>query len=139
MLVSPDDFLAAEQVLISLLALGIGGLFGLAVAHLQIPAVSKPTSETLYLLDWRLWAVGASSLGMGLLGTRILLRREETSLTFPAYRMASLLAAFGAALGRGELRVSAEHWSSWAAILLACVVVGVASINSQNTSTKESA
>lgn len=109
-LVSADDFIAAEQVFISLLALGLAGVFSHAVA----PAP---------LTDWRLWFIAASSLLMGLIGTRIMLRAEPQSITFPAYRMMALLAAFGASWGRGELRFTAAQWTSWSAILLACVVV----------------
>ena len=77
----PDDFLAAEQVLISVLALA-AGVFGIVALQLNI----TPTNETRpFLLDWRLWAMSAASLGMGLLGTRIMLRgtRETTSYSFP--------------------------------------------------------
>ena len=113
-LVSPDDFLASEQVFISMLALGVASFF----SHFAHPAP---------LTDWRLWAVSASSLAMGLLGTRIMLRAEPSSITFPAYRMMSLLAAFGASAARGELRLEAAHWQRWTAALLACVVVATAS------------
>ena len=120
-IVSPDDFLAAEQVLVSILALVVGAL----ASHHSPPAP---------LVDWRLWAVAAASLGMGLFGTRIMLRREELGVTFPAYRMASLVAAFGAALSRGELRWDGAHWPSWIACLLACGVVAcVALPESQRT------
>lgn len=113
-LVSPDDFLASEQVFISMLALGVASFF----SHFAHPAP---------LTDWRLWAVSASSLAMGLLSTRIMLRTEPSSITFPAYRMMSLLAAFGASAARGELRLEAAHWQRWTAALLACVVVATAS------------
>lgn len=115
-LVSPDDFLAAEQVLISLVALGVAAL----ASHSVPPAP---------LTDWRLWAISASSLGMGLLGTRIMLRREELGVTFPAYRMASLVAAFGASVSRGELTLEWAQWPRWSAALLACLVVAVAALS----------
>lgn len=115
-LVSPDDFLAAEQVLISLVALGVAAL----ASHSVPPAP---------LADWRLWAISASSLGMGLLGTRIMLRREELGVTFPAYRMASLVAAFGASATRGELALEWAQWPRWAAALLACLVVVAAALS----------
>lgn len=120
---NPDDFLAAEQVLISVLALAVAGVFGVASLQLGV------TTHGAFLLDWRLWAMSASSLGMGLLGTRILQRgsRETTSFTFPAYRMMSLLAALGAAWTRGELRFQAEHWANWTAALLACITIVLAS------------
>lgn len=123
---SPDDFLAAEQVLISVLALAVAGIFGIVALQLNI---TPPTKQGLFLLDWRLWAMSASSLGMGLLGTRIMLRgtRETTSYSFPAYRMMSLLAALGAAWVRGELRFQAEYWANWTAALLACVTIVLAS------------
>lgn len=115
-LVSPDDFLAAEQVLISLAALAVAAL----ASHSVPPAP---------LTDWRLWAISASSLGMGLLGTRIMLRREELGVTFPAYRMASLVAAFGASVSRGELALEWAQWPRWAAALLACLVVAIAALS----------
>lgn len=115
-IVSPDDFLASEQVLVSTVALGVAAL----ASHFVAPAP---------LGDWRLWAVAAASLGMGVLGTRIMLRREEMGLTFPAYRMASLLAALGASWGRGELVWDRTQWASWSAVLLACCVVGVVSLS----------
>lgn len=115
-IVSPDDFLAAEQVLISIVALGVAAL----AAHFAAPAP---------LTDWRLWAVGAASLGMGLLGTRIMLRREEMGLTFPAYRMVSLVAAFGAAATRGEIALAWRHAAQLSAALLACSVVGIAALS----------
>lgn len=115
-LVSPDDFLAAEQVLISLAALAVAAL----ASHSVPPAP---------LTDWRLWAISASSLGMGLLGTRIMLRREELGVTFPAYRMASLVAAFGASVSRGELALEWAQWPRWSAALLACLVVAVAALS----------
>lgn len=115
-LVSPDDFLAAEQVLISLAALAVAAL----ASHSVPPAP---------LTDWRLCAISASSLGMGLLGTRIMLRREELGVTFPAYRMASLVAAFGASVSRGELTLEWAQWPRWSAALLACLVVAVAALS----------
>ena len=115
-LVSPDDFLAAEQVLISLAALAVAAL----ASHSVPPAP---------LTDWRLWAISASSLGMGLLGTRIMLRREELGVTFPGYRMASLVAAFGASVSRGELALEWAQWPRWSAALLACLVVAVAALS----------
>lgn len=115
-LVSPDDFLAAEQVLISLVALGVAAL----ASHSVPPAP---------LADWRLWAISASSLGMGLLGTRIMLRKEELGVTFPAYRMASLVAAFGASATRGELALEWAQWPRWSAALLACLVVVAAALS----------
>ena len=120
---NPDDFLAAEQVLISVLALAVAGVFGVASLQLGV------TAHGAFLLDWRLWAMSASSLGMGLLGTRILQRgsRETTSFTFPAYRMMSVLAALGAAWTRGELRFQVEHWTNWTAALLACITIVLAS------------
>lgn len=123
---SPDDFLAAEQVLISVLALAVAGIFGIVALQLNI---MPPTKQGPFLLDWRLWAMSAASLGMGLLGTRIMLRgtRETTSYSFPAYRMMSLLAALGAAWVRGELRFQAEYWANWTAALLACVTIVLAS------------
>jgi hypothetical protein len=123
---SPDDFLAAEQVLISVLALAVAGIFGIVALQLNI---MPPTKQGTFLLDWRLWAMSASSLGMGLLGTRIMLRgtRETTSYSFPAYRMMSLLAALGAAWVRGELRFQAEYWANWTAALLACITIVLAS------------
>lgn len=123
---SPDDFLAAEQVLISVLALAVAGVFGIVALQLNI---TPPTKQGSFLLDWRLWAMSASSLGMGLLGTRIMLRgtRETTSYSFPAYRMMSLLAALGAAWVRGELRFQAEYWANWTAALLACITIFLAS------------
>lgn len=121
-----DDFLAAEQVLISVLALAVAGVFGIVALQLNI---TPPTKQGSFLLDWRLWAMSASSLGMGLLGTRIMLRgtRETTSYSFPAYRMMSLLAALGAAWVRGELRFQAEYWANWTAALLACITIFLAS------------
>jgi len=123
---NPDDFLAAEQVLISVLALAVAGVFGIVALQLNI---TPPTKQGSFLLDWRLWAMSASSLGMGLLGTRIMLRgtRETTSYSFPAYRMMSLLAALGAAWVRGELKFQAEYWANWAAALLACITIVLAS------------
>lgn len=123
---NPDDFLAAEQVLISVLALAVAGVFGIVALQLNI---TPPTKQGSFLLDWRLWAMSASSLGMGLLGTRIMLRgtRETTSYSFPAYRMMSLLAALGAAWVRGEIRFQAEYWANWTAALLACVTIVLAS------------
>ena len=123
---NPDDFLAAEQVLISVLALAVAGIFGIVALQLNI---MPPTKQGAFLLDWRLWAMSASSLGMGLLGTRIMLRgtRETTSYSFPAYRMMSLLAALGAAWVRGEIRFQAEYWANWTAALLACVTIVLAS------------
>jgi hypothetical protein len=123
---NPDDFLAAEQVLISVLALAVAGVFGIISLQLNIV---PPTGEGSFLLDWRLWAMSASSLGMGLLGTRIMLRgtQETTSYSFPAYRMMSLLAALGAAWVRGELRFRVEHWTNWTAALLACITIVIAS------------
>lgn len=115
-IVSPDDFLAAEQVLISIVALGVAAL----ASHFAAPAT---------LTDWRLWAVGAASLGMGLLGTWIMLRREEMGLTFPAYRMVSLVAAFGAAATRGEIAFAWRHAAQLSAALLACSVVGIAALS----------
>ena len=113
-LVSLDDFMAAEQVFISMLALAIASGF----SHFAHPAP---------LTDWRLWAVSIASLGMGLLGTRIMLGPQPSSVSFPAYRMMSLLAAFGASAARGELRLEIDHWQRWIAALLACVVVLTAS------------
>ena len=123
---NPDDFLAAEQVLISVLALAVAGVFGIVSLQLNI---LPPTGQGSFLLDWRLWAMSASSLGMGLLGTRIMLRgtQETTSYSFPAYRMMSLLAALGAAWVRGELRFQVEHWTNWTAALLACITIVIAS------------
>jgi len=123
---NPDDFLAAEQVLISVLALAVAGVFGIVSLQLNI---ASPTSQGAFLLDWRLWAMSAASLGMGLLGTRIMLRgtQETTSYSFPAYRMMSLLAALGAAWVRGELRFQVEHWTNWTAALLACITIVLAS------------
>ena len=123
---SPDDFLAAEQVLISVLALAVAGIFGIVALQLNI---TPPTKQGAFLLDWRLWAMSASSLGMGLLGTRIMLRgtRETTSYSFPADRMMSLLAALGAAWVRGEIRFQAEYWANWTAALLACITIFLAS------------
>jgi hypothetical protein len=109
-LVSPDDFLAAEQVLVSILALAVASVMG----HFAKPAP---------LSDPRLWLIAGASLGMGILGTRIMLRVEPIGLTFPAYRMLSLLAAFGASLSRGELQLKSSHWASWVACTLACLVV----------------
>ena len=122
----PDDFLAAEQVLISVLALAVAGVFGIVALQLNI---TPPTKQGPFLLDWRLWAMSAASLGMGLLGTRIMLRgtRETTSYSFPAYRMMSLLAALGAAWVRGEIRFQAEYWANWTAALLACITIFLAS------------
>jgi hypothetical protein len=123
---NPDDFLAAEQVLISVLALAVAGIFGIVALQLNI---MPPTKQGAFLLDWRLWAMSASSLGMGLLSTRIMLRgtRETTSYSFPAYRMMSLLAALGAAWVRGEIRFQAEYWANWTAALLACITIVLAS------------
>ena len=123
---NPDDFLAAEQVLISVLALAVAGIFGIVALQLNI---TPPTKQGAFLLDWRLWAMSASSLGMGLFSTRIMLRgtRETTSYSFPAYRMMSLLAALGAAWVRGELRFQAEYWANWTAALLACITIVLAS------------
>ena len=123
---SPDDFLAAEQVLISVLALAVAGIFGIVALQLNI---MPPTKQGAFLLDWRLWAMSAASLGMGLFSTRIMLRgtRETTSYSFPAYRMMSLLAALGAAWVRGELRFQAEYWANWTAALLACITIVLAS------------
>ena len=123
---NPDDFLAAEQVLISVLALAVAGVCGIVALQLNI---TPPTKQGSFLLDWRLWAMSASSLGMGLLGTRIMLRgtRETTSYSFPAYRMMSLLAALGAAWVRGEIRFQAEYWANWTAALLACITIFLAS------------
>jgi hypothetical protein len=135
---SPDDFLAAEQVLISVLALAVAGIFGIVALQLNI---TPPTKQGSFLLDWRLWAMSASSLGMGLLGTRIMLRgtRETTSYSFPAYRMMSLLAALGAAWVRGELRFQAEYWANWTAALLACVTIVLASRSAAASSVVTSA
>lgn len=123
---NPDDFLAAEQVLISVLALAVAGVFGIVALQLNI---TPPTKQGAFLLDWRLWAMSAASLGMGLFSTRIMLRgtRETTSYSFPAYRMMSLLAALGAAWVRGELRFQAEYWANWTAALLACITIVLAS------------
>lgn len=119
---SPEDFLATEQVLISVLALAVAGIFSIAALQLNL----HPASNTSFILDWRLWAMSAASLGMGLLGTGIMLRKEATSFTFPAYRMMSLLAALGAAWARGELRLEVKYWSNWSAALLACIVILIA-------------
>ncbi len=110
----PEDFLAAEQFLVALGALGIASL----MAHRVTPAA---------LSDWRLWLLGATSLGAGLIGTRIMLRAESSSVTFPAYSMASLLAALCASWARGELRWAWSCWPSIAAAALACVVVWASS------------
>mgnify|MGYP000538299903 FL=1 len=110
----PEDFLAAEQFLVALGALGIASL----MAHRVTPAA---------LSDWRLWLLGATSLGAGLIGTRIMLRAESSSVTFPAYSMASLLAALCASWVRGELRWAWSCWPSIAAAALACVVVWASS------------
>ena len=110
----PEDFLAAEQFLVALGALGIASL----MAHHVTPAA---------LSDWRLWLLGATSLGAGLIGTRIMLRAESSSVTFPAYSMASLLAALCASWVRGELRWAWSCWPSIAAAALACVVVWASS------------
>ncbi len=110
----PEDFLAAEQFLVALGALGIASL----MAHRVTPAA---------LSDWRLWLLGATSLGAGLIGTRIMLRAEPSSVTFPAYSMASLLAALCASWARGELRWAWACWPSIAAAALACVVVWASS------------
>jgi hypothetical protein len=110
----PEDFLAAEQFLVALGALGIASL----MAHRVMPAA---------LSDWRLWLLGATSLGAGLIGTRIMLRAEPSSVTFPAYSMASLLAALCASWARGELRWAWVCWPSIAAAVLACVVVWASS------------
>ncbi len=110
----PEDFLAAEQFLVALGALGIASL----MAHRVTPAA---------LSDWRLWLLGATSLGAGLIGTRIMLRAEPSSVTFPAYSMASLLAALCASWARGELRWAWVCWPSIAAAVLACVVVWASS------------
>ena len=110
----PEDFLAAEQFLVALGALGIASL----MAHRVTPAA---------LSDWRLWLLGATSLGAGLIGTRIMLRAEPSSVTFPAYSMASLLAALCASWVRGELRWAWSCWPSIAAAALACVVVWASS------------
>jgi len=110
----PEDFLAAEQFLVALGALGIASL----MAHRVTPAA---------LSDWRLWLLGATSLGAGLIGTRIMLRAEPSSVTFPAYSMASLLAALCASWARGELRWAWSCWPSIAAAVLACVVVWASS------------
>lgn len=110
----PEDFLAAEQFLVALGALGIASL----MAHRVTPAA---------LSDWRLWLLGATSLGAGLIGTRIMLRAEPSSVTFPAYSMASLLAALCASWARGELRWAWACWPSIAAAALACVIVWASS------------
>lgn len=109
-----EDFLAAEQFLVALGALGLASL----MAHRSTPAA---------LTDWRLWLLGATSLGAGLIGTRIMLRAEPQSVTFPAYSMASLLAALCASWARGELRWAWSCWPSIVAAVLACVVVWASS------------
>ena len=58
-----------------------------------------------------------------------MLRREELGVTFPAYRMASLVAAFGASVSRGELTLEWAQWPRWSAALLACLVVAVAALS----------
>ena len=105
-----SDFLAVSEVLTVGLTLLLSGVFAQVVP-------SAPTN------DWRLWALAWMSLAAGVIGTRIVLRSEPTSLTFPAYRMASLIAALGASLVRGEhLGVT-----GWLAVLLAAGVVFAAS------------
>lgn len=105
-----SDFLATSEVLTVALTLLLSGFFAQIVP-------SAPTN------DWRLWALAAMSLSAGLIGTRIVLRVEPTSLTFPAYRMASLIAALGASFVRGEnLGVT-----GWLAVVLAAGVVFAAS------------
>ena len=111
---SPEDFLAAEQALVAICALVIASL----MAHHVSPAP---------ITNWRLWLLGAASLGAGLIGTRIMLRKEESAITFPAYSMASLLASLGASWVRGELRWAWASWPMIAAAVLALVVVGGAS------------
>lgn len=103
------DFLAAEQVVVGLLVLAVGGLF----SHAHAPAP---------LSDLRLWGVSAASTAAGLLGTRLLLRAEPASLTFTAYKMTGLLAAAAATVARGE-RLGP---GSWLAFGLALVVVVLA-------------
>lgn len=110
----PEDFLAAEQALVAICALAIASL----MAHHVNPAP---------ITNWRLWLLGAASLGAGLIGTRIMLRKEESAITFPAYSMASLLASLGASWARGELRWAWASWPMIAAAVLALVVVGGAS------------
>ena len=111
---SPEDFLAAEQALVAVCALGVASL----MAHHSTPAP---------LGDWRLWLLGATSLGAGLVGTSIMLRKEVSAITFPAYSMASLLASLGASWARGELRWAWSSWPTIAAAVLALIVVGGAS------------
>jgi len=104
------DFLAVSEVLTVALTLLLSGVFAQVVP-------SAPVS------DWRLWALAGMSLAAGVIGTRIVLRTEPTSLTFPAYRMASLIAALGASFVRGE------HLglTGWLAVILAAGVVFAAS------------
>lgn len=104
------DFLAAEQVVVGLLVLAVGGL----LSHAQAPAP---------LSDLRLWGISAASTAAGLLGTRLLLRAEPASLTFSAYKATGLLAAAAATLARGE-RLGP---GSWVAFALAVAVVVIAS------------
>jgi hypothetical protein len=103
------DFLAAEQVVVGLLCLAVGGLF----SHVTAPAP---------LADPRLWGVAAASTAAGLLGTRLLLRAEPASITFSAYKSTGLLAAAAATLARGE-RLGP---GSWVAFGLALVVIFLA-------------
>lgn len=106
----PVDFLASEQVLVALGSLAVAAV----MSHFAPPAPMG---------DWRLWAIGAASLGAGLLGTALMLRRELPAITFPAYKAAGLLAALGASAARGELRLELKCWPSLAAALLALIVV----------------
>lgn len=112
------DFLAAEQVLVSLSALAVAAVFAIAAMQSGVGHGGKA-----FAFDWRLWTIGFTSLGMGLLGTRIMLDVKPTSLTFPAYKMVGLLAALGASVARGELTLRADCWPGWTAASLACVVI----------------
>lgn len=102
------DFLAAEQVVVGLLCLAVGGLF----SHAHAPAP---------LSDVRLWGVSAASTAAGLLGTRLLLRAEPASLTFTAYKMTGLLAAAAATLARGE-RLGPGSWLAFGLALAAVAI-----------------
>ena len=102
------DFLAAEQLVVALGTLAVAGLMG----HVARPAP---------LSDWRLWGISLASLGTGLVGTRLMLHATARDVTFTVYRMASLVCALAAKVAHGDQ----IHPTGWAAVLLACGVIGL--------------
>jgi hypothetical protein len=90
------------------------------VAYLFVPA-SVVTAQHGSVIPWTdplLWIAGAASTLMGVLGTGIIIRPEPHSLTFPAYRMTSLLAALAS-----QVLLGRASWNTYVAAAIAFWVV----------------